>query len=190
VQANNVGCDDCNPSISGFIFTEEMIGINNVDLTIDPSSGNSIIIGTDTSGTFDLHVEPGLDYTIVPSKNNNHLNGVTTFDAVKMTRHILNVELLDSPYKMIAADINNSKSITTFDIVVLRKLILNIYTNYPNNTSWRFIPADYVFPNPLNPFEEDFPEVININNLMESQADLNFIGVKVGDLNNSADPKD
>ncbi|MEZ4935572.1 MAG: HYR domain-containing protein [Saprospiraceae bacterium] len=190
VQANNVGCDDCNPSISGFIFTEEMIGINNVDLTIDPSSGNSIIIGTDTSGTFDLHVEPGLDYTIVPSKNNNHLNGVTTFDAVKMTRHILNVELLDSPYKMIAADINNSKSITTFDIVVLRKLILNIYTNYPNNTSWRFIPADYVFPNPLNPFEENFPEVININNLMESQVGLNFIGVKVGDLNNSADPKD
>ena len=108
------------------------------------------------------------------------LNGVSTFDLVLINKHILGVELLNSPYKMIAADANNSKSITTFDIVELRKLILGIYTELPNNTSWRFVQADYVFPNPSNPFS--FPETDTF-----PPSALDFIGIKVGDVNGNAD---
>lgn len=53
-------------------------------------------------------------------------------------------DTLNSPYKMIAADANNSRSITTFDIVTLRKLILGIDTVFTNTDSWRFVPADYI----------------------------------------------
>jgi hypothetical protein len=91
-------------------------------------------------------------------KDNDPLNGVSTFDLVLINKHILGLEPLNTPYKMIAADANNSRSITTFDIVELRKLILGIYTELPNNTSWRFVDRAYQFPNLQNPFQTLFPE--------------------------------
>ena len=185
----NMGMCDCNEFIAGNISTEAGVGINNVAVGIEEANGFSIDINTDTSGNYSIAVEIGGDYSITPIKNTNHLNGVTTYDAVLMTRHILNVELLDSPYKIIAADINNSKTVTTFDIVEMRKLILNIYSNYPNNSSWRFVDADYIFPNPINPWAENFPELINLNNLNISYLKGDFIGIKIGDLNGSANPK-
>ena len=189
VQSNAVGCDDCFPTAEGQVITEVGIGMSNVEINIEGlNNGYSANIDVNNDGVYSQLLPTGGDYTITPSKNDNHINGVTTFDAVKLTRHILNVELLDSPYKIIAADINNSKTVTTFDIVEQRRLILNIYSNFPNNSSWRFIPESYEFPNPLNPFEEPFPEAINLNNFLESTFDENFIAIKIGDLNNSANP--
>jgi hypothetical protein len=95
------------------------------------------------------------------------------------------MELLDSPYKMIAADINKSGEITTMDMIELRKLILFIDTEFTYNTSWRFVEADFVFPEATNPFASVFPEVTNINGLTEDEQH-DFVGVKIGDLNESA----
>jgi len=87
---------------------------------------------------------------------------------------------------MIAADANNSKSITTFDIAELRKLILGIYTELPNNTSWRFVDAAYTFPNPQNPFVPAFPETKSVADVQASQIEDNFVSMKIGDVNGSA----
>jgi hypothetical protein len=120
---------------------------------------------------------------VIPEKNDNPLNGVTTFDLVLISKHILGIEPFNSPYKMIAADANKSGSITTFDIVELRKLILGIYPALPNNTSWRFVDKAFAFPNVDNPFFTVFPEGINCIQFPASGID--FVGVKVGDVNNS-----
>ena len=88
---------------------------------------------------------------------------------------------------MIAADANKSNSITTLDLVELRRLILHIDEDLSNNTSWRFINKQYVFPNFDNPWEENFPELINLNNLNDPQENLNFVAVKIGDVNGSAE---
>jgi hypothetical protein len=120
---------------------------------------------------------------VIPGKNDNHINGVTTFDLVLISKHILGIEPFDSPYKMIAADANKSGSITTFDIVELRKLILGIYTVLPQNTSWRFVDKAFTFPNLANPFQSAFPEGINCIEFPASGKD--FVGVKVGDVNNT-----
>jgi hypothetical protein len=125
-------------------------------------------------------------FVIAPEKDDNPLNGVTTYDLVLISKHILGLEPLNSPYKMIAADANKSGSITTFDIIELRKLILGIYTELPNNTSWRFVDKAFQFPNLNNPFQTTFPETISIVDAMNSQVDKDFVGVKVGDLNNTA----
>jgi hypothetical protein len=123
------------------------------------------------------------DYTVTPTKDNDPLNGVSTFDLVLINKHILGLEPLNSPYKMIAADANNSRSITTFDIVELRKLILGQYTELPNNTSWRFVDENYQFPNPANPFQDIFPETVSVADLQASHLDDDFVAVKVGDVN-------
>ena len=72
------------------------------------------------------------------------LNGVTSYDLVLLSKHILGIEILDSPFKLIAADVNYSGSVTSFDIVTTRKIILGITLNFPENRSWRYVPNLYL----------------------------------------------
>jgi len=105
-----------------------------------------------------------------------------------ISKHILGIEPLGSAYKMIAADANKSNSITTFDIVEIRKLILGIYQELPNNTSWRFVEKAHLFANPSNPFMGVIPENISVAQVSANMVDENFVGVKIGDVNNTAVP--
>lgn len=121
---------------------------------------------------------------VSPNKNDNPLNGVSTYDLVLISRHIIGLGTFTSPYQYIAADANRSGSVTTFDIVEIRKLILGIYQNFPNNTSWRFVRKEYVFPNPANPFNPLFPEKDTVSAL-DPPARLAYVAVKTGDVNGS-----
>ncbi len=153
------------------------------------TGGINMAVYTGIDGTYNFPGLPlGQNYTVKPSYNTKPLNGVTTYDLVLIQRHVLNVVPLNSPYKIIAADANKSGTVTTLDIVEIRKLILNITTTFSNNTSWRFVRSDYVFPNPANPFQPAFPESIAITNLETNKWSLDFVGIKVGDVNASADP--
>ncbi|MEZ4917618.1 MAG: T9SS type A sorting domain-containing protein [Saprospiraceae bacterium] len=105
-----------------------------------------------------------------------------------ISKHILNIELLTSPYSIIAADGNNSGTITTFDIVEIRKLILGIYNELPSNYSWRFIPKTYTFQNPSDPFSEAFPQEIRMATLDQDIANADFWSVKIGDVNGMYGP--
>jgi hypothetical protein len=191
IQANMNQCDSTsNPLIAGRIQTETQIANNSNDgvagVEVQLSGNNQMAMTTAQDGMFSFDVTSGGDYTITPVKDNGWLNGVTTFDLVLISKHILATQLLDSPYKMIAADANKSNSITTFDLVQLRKLILLIDSELPNNTSWRFVDKNYGFPNPQNPWAEVFPEVANYNNVAANQLGANFVAVKVGDVNGNA----
>ena len=130
----------------------------------------------------------GSNFTLTPAKDDNPLNGITTYDLVLISKHILGIKPLGSPYKMIAADANKSNSITTFDIDEIRKLILGIYQSLPGNDSWRFIDNSYVFPNPSNPFQEMFPENKSVADMQANMFDANFTAVKIGDVNNTVVP--
>ena len=170
-------------NIAGVIQTEAGEGLEMT--TVEINSG-TMSYDTDSEGAYSMNVPAGGDYTVVPSNDFDHDNGVTTFDIVLIRQHILTTALLDSPYKIIAADANNSESVTTSDIVALRSLILNPALGLTTNTSWRFVDANYTFPNPTNPWSEDFPEVTGFNNL-ETEVSSDFIAVKIGDVNGSAE---
>ncbi|MGI9159352.1 MAG: hypothetical protein ACR2K1_06340, partial [Saprospiraceae bacterium] len=109
-------------------------------------------------------------------------------DMLRISQHILGIEPLAAPYALIAADINRSNSITTFDIVEIRKLLTGVYTEFPNNTSWRFVDADYVFPNPNNPLAGSIPAIINQFDVQDSVLYSAFKAVKIGDVDCSAMP--
>jgi photosystem II stability/assembly factor-like uncharacterized protein len=164
--------------VSGAINTESGEGVGNV--TVDTEKSGS-------DGSFQVDGVVGCaDYTLVPNRNDNPLNGLTTYDLVLISKHILGIESLGSPYKMIAADANRSNTITTFDIVSFRKLILGIDTVLANNTSWRFVPRNFLFTSNSNPFIDSFPEAITTTLLASPVDDLLFTAIKVGDVNNSA----
>ncbi len=173
-------------NISGQVNREDSEAIENVQIGIEgTSNGIPEMNYTSNAGSYGF---PEMDYednmTLVPEKNNDYLNGLSTYDILLLHKHILFIETLDSPYKQIAADINQSGTISTFDLVLLRRLILHIDSTFSQNGSWRFIDANFVFPNPQNPFESEFPEVYTLDGLDEQIID--FVGIKIGDLNLSA----
>lgn len=118
-------------------------------------------------------------------KRRNPLNGVSTYDLYRISRHILGIEPFDSPYQWLAADVNRSNSITAADIVALRKLILGIVDTLPRRDSWRFMPENYVFPNPADPLSPPLPDSFTIPGWTTS---FNLVALKIGDVTNNANP--
>lgn len=126
----------------------------------------------------------GQDYRISVENNDAPLQGVSTRDIVLIQKHILGIKYLDSPYKIIAADVNNSQSITASDLAEIRKLILGAIETYPKNKSWRFIPKNYVFKNPAYPFP--FEENILHSKMENNKMNTDFYAVKIGDVSGNA----
>ncbi|MBK6622275.1 MAG: HYR domain-containing protein [Saprospirales bacterium] len=177
----------CAPLIvAGTIAMETDMGVEGVEVNVN---NGSFIEFTDIDGAylFDDFAAGG-DYTLTPKLDEDVDNGVTTFDMALITRHILGIELLDSPYKIIAADANRSGNVSTLDLVAIRRVILHIDEQFPNNTSWRFVDKDFVFPDPANPFMTVFPEFIIYTDLQMADLEADFVALKVGDVNNSAAP--
>jgi len=182
VEDETGACPFGEGDIRGKMLTENNLAISEVEVTLEGEI--SSIDLTDESGDYRFDRLPeGFEYTIRPVYDKNHRDGISTLDLILIARHILSIESLDSPYKIIAADANRSKTITTLDLVILRRLILGLDTRLADNTSWRFVNANYTFPDPGDPFLEDFPEEMQINSLSGMIEDANFVGLKVGDVN-------
>lgn len=143
-------------------------------------------ISTDTTNAngdyFNGGLLAGANYEVVPFKDTDHDEYLSVADLMALSRHLLSIELFSSPYQYIAADANNDQTITFLDLIQIRNVILGSSPDFPNNTSWRFVPESYVFPDPLNPFTPPFPEQIEITNLQDTLIGQDFIGVKTGDV--------
>ena len=159
-------------TVSGTITNAEQAPIINVTLHFEGTGSESMTpvdIGVDTLGRFSLADLPvNQAYTVTPSKMGAIDNGITTFDLVLMSKHILGVTPFTDTTQIIAADVNLSGSITAFDIVQVRRIILGL-TDTLNAGAWRFLPEQI--------------ELASLNDLSE----LSFVGIKTGDVNHSAD---
>ena len=102
-------------------------------------------------------------------------NGVNAYDHYVIARHILGIAPLVGFHQKLAADANRSGSVTTFDIVESRKLVLGIYNEFPNNSSWRML-----LPNSGSGLSQT---------VLTGSDTVHFVGVKVGDVDYSANPK-
>lgn len=155
-----------------------------VDLS-GQSTGSQV---TDNSGNYAFSgLDTGFDYTVTPSWPGDCQSPcLNVYDLYLISQHILGVAPLTSPYALISADVNNSASVTSLDMINLQSVILGNTSAFPNNLCWRFVPADYVFPIPFNPWAQPWPEVVNINNLTDDVL-ADFIGIQVGDVSECAE---
>lgn len=185
LDENNV----CNPapgmgSISGLIITEEGLPVEGIEVSPRDDMPEDMMM-TESDGLYHFDLETEQAYQVTPYSPDDYLNGVSTLDLILISKHILGVDPIDSPYKIIAADINHSNTVSTLDLVHLRKAILGITTAFPNNESWRFINDAFEFPDPLDPWLEPFPETVVVPMLMNPMNSADFIAVKIGDINGS-----
>jgi hypothetical protein len=184
VQANGTSC--VGSRIAGNIGTENSRMVSDVIVILkNMVSQEFIATKTDVNGYFEFEaVTPGTSYTVIPDKDVDHTNGVSTLDVVMIQRHILGINELDSPYKYKAADINNDHKITAADLVELRKLILGIYAKFPKNTSWRFVDKAIDIKDFANVYAAN--EYVRLDTIHQSYMQNNFVAVKIGDVNGSA----
>ncbi len=178
-------CDeDENSRIGGNIFTEAGTPVNDVAITVEALLPEyPISASSDENGAYDTNMHAhGNNYTVFANKDINYLNGVSTVDIVLIQRHILGLEDLNSPYKMIASDVNEDEKITTFDLLEIRKLILGIHDEFPETDSWQFIDESQALAteSPWN-----YNEVIQVFDLDAERMNEDFVAVKMGDVNNS-----
>ena len=113
------------------------------------------------------------------------INGVTTLDLLYIQKHLLGIELLSSPYALIAADVNRSGDVSTLDVALIQLAILG-RVQEDIDLGWRFVAKDYIFPNPSNPWVVEFPEYIKYDGLNKNEMESDFVAIKLGDVNNSA----
>ena len=174
------------PLIAGAIQTEDGEPVMDVRVTLTGDVAEDYLTQSEGAYVFNNLAQNG-NYMVRPALDDAPLNGVSTLDLILISQHILGVQPLGSPYKRIAADTNGSGHITTLDIIKLRKMILGVDTGFGNVSSWRFVDASYLFPDPANPWAEAFPESISIQGLpVTSVADGDFVAIKTGDVNGDA----
>ncbi len=193
IQDNSGACSPLTyASVSGALRTETKAGLEDAAVNLSGTHPNlppmNLTTSSDKQGLykFNQNIPYATSYTLRPIKDDNPLNGVTTFDIALINKHILGLEPLITPYQLVAADVNQTGSVTSLDMVDIRRLILGINDRFPNNNSWLFIDAQYQFPTPNNPFTQPFPETRSVANLRNDRPNEDFIAVKVGDVNNTA----
>ena len=167
---------------TGTIHTPNNQVVEGVTITAkNTSTQASITVTSNNDGTFTIDVAEAGDYELSFEPDVNPLNGVSTFDLVLISKHILNILVQDSYYSILAMDINGNGMVTVFDLIYLRQFILGIDFIFPV-PAWRFLeamddPTDFV---PL-------PEVDTLHFHVDSGETkvLDIIAVKVGDVNGS-----
>ena len=157
--------------------------VGNVTMSLTGDTNLSVVTLAD--GSYGLsNISVGGTYCVTPSKTDDSptANGVDVLDLIAVARHITGGPLLDSPYKLLAADVNADESIDVMDLLAIQKLIVEPASGLPAGL-WRFVPADYAFPNPQAPW--DAPTNRWYTNLVADVTNGDFVAIKLGDVDNS-----
>ena len=165
--------------ISGTVKNPNGIIIPSVSLLLNGKNTATL----DAKGTFNLNVSANNNYTITAFKNDDKLvsNGVNGTDISLIQSHILKKVLLNSPFKLIAGDVNSDGSVNGTDIALIKSLILKRLTKFNGNRLWTFVDSSYAFPVPTKPFP--YRDSITLIGQKANTNINSFIGVKLGDVN-------
>ena len=170
-----------NTNLSGFVSTEDGSFVSNVEVKLFDDQGQLITSTVTVNGQYTFtNLPSGYDYTVQFNKSGHPLNGLSTYDYVIISRHLLAVAPLQDPKLLLAADIDGSNSISITDLFYLRQLILGIINELPGQRNWLFLAEDQTPSNPqqINTFTF---------NLSGSSVMKNFVVLKIGDMNQTAD---
>lgn len=185
IQENMGMCpDSLGGAISGLVTTEGAGVLPG--FRVEAVSSRPVGSTTNTEGSYKLkNLKKGEDYFVRPVKQSGLQEGVDIRDLVMIRKHILGIERLNSPYKILAADINKSGNISVQDYIQLRMLMHLGVDQFPGLESWRFVDKRHVFERPEDPFADQPVFGYNISGHGKQNVKLDFIGIKLGDVDGS-----
>jgi len=170
-------------TISGTIkYYDGIKTVSSTTVILEDNIGTQIATTTtNASGTYQFAgVTSGGNYIVRASKSDNS-SGVSGADQGKIGRHIVGLELFDSIYKKIAGDVNNSGGLTGADQGKIGRFIVGLDSNLPSG-AWKFYSSAAIL-NATNYLITGLTRVYT--NLIADASNQDFVGVKMGDVNNS-----
>ncbi|MCB9080177.1 MAG: carboxypeptidase regulatory-like domain-containing protein [Lewinellaceae bacterium] len=175
--------------VAGNVYTENGKPIPAASVQLVSNSGFALTSVTDELGHYNFEGVPfGESYEVNVLKSGKSIDGLSTLDLIRVQKHILNIDQLDSPYQMLAADVNNSGTISTLDLIIIRKVILGLQVDFDKVPIWQFLPAGQSLVDMANPFAGIIASAFQLNTFTKDILDFDFIGFKSGDVNDSVDP--
>lgn len=157
----------------GRILTPDGIAVSNVAVSLSGDQAFDFFTGVDGRFVFDNLSTKG-NFTFELQKNENPGNGLSSIDLILITNHILGKNELANVFQRLSADVSGDDRISGLDLVQITNVILGKQDSFPNSPSWRFEP-----------------DILQMNgsDISSSGIELVVIGYKMGDVNNSANPR-
>ncbi len=166
-------------SISGRVQLENEEPIPNVMVNLTSENFTTFTL-TNKEGQYQFgELSTGVEYIIQMEKEGEVLNGVTTLDMVFTLQHIITLRPFISIYQTLAADVNGNGRVSVSDVILIQNVILGQRTAF-EIPAWQFVLTD---SNTTDLNGLLFTKTILLNS---DENNINFIGVKSGDVNGSA----
>ena len=166
----NLSPDDI-VTLRGIIVDPEGHPVKNTTVKVTGSVTRTMTTSND--GLFEIDaVSRNGHYTITPMKLDNPTNGLNALDLVAIQKHLLGKDEFDFGWQFISGDATNNGIVNASDMLILLKLMLGKIQNLPSSASWRFDP----------------PQVIIYTIPSGQPAEIQITGIKIGDVNGTADP--
>ncbi|MDX1478363.1 MAG: hypothetical protein R3301_11700 [Saprospiraceae bacterium] len=144
--------------------------VRDVMVTLD--GGVVLNVEADTNGVFAISELPrSSEITFSARKNNNPKNGVSAADLFLIKKHLLGDAPFTEPWQVLAADATGNATVSAGDILILQKLLLGLVAVLPTQDAWIFDPPS-----------------ISVLEPADSEVQIEFTAIKVGDVNGTADP--
>jgi hypothetical protein len=157
--------------VVGTITDPEGQPVKNVSVVITGAANDTVVTNAEGQFVF-TSINRNGPYQIAPSKNDHQTNGISVLDLLAIQKHLLGKDTFAIDWKHIAADATNNQSVSVGDILVLLRLLLGKIAYLPSSPSWRFYPAS-----------------IDVDSIPQgNHLEIQFQGIKIGDLNGTADP--
>jgi len=121
-------------------------------------------------------------YQLIPKYTAKDLKGIDVNDAIILLRHLLKMEQITDPYKLIAADINQDKIVDYADFNLLYGIINGSIGLDQLTALWRFVPSTHVWSTTKLSYQEDINISMDFLKINASYEKANYIAVKLGDL--------
>lgn len=171
-------------SVSGLVQRHDGMTLKDVQVQLSSTCMNEMASTNDSGEYMHDNLERSITYSLKAEMSDNALLGITTKDVVLIQRHLLGIESFNEVSQYLAADVNQSGHVSTGDIINLRRLIIGHVTSFPKGSEWLFIPADWSFQNPSDPWANPWPSKFTLSNLQDPTK-VNFTGYKLGDVDMS-----
>jgi hypothetical protein len=139
---------------------------------------SEVAVDADDGGQYFLRLKQGAAYQVRP-EHGPTVTGASVADLIRLQQHLSGERPFTRPLDLIAADMNGSMSVTPADMSVLTDYLLGNIAVLPDGRDWVFIPSDFIFDDPENPFP--FPD-FRAYDAVETSVDQDFVAVARGHL--------
>lgn len=114
---------------------------------------------TGSLGTYSLTGFGGGSYTITPSKSGGDNNSISSFDAAKLSQHVIGGPQLNAA-QLIVADVSGTSGVSSFDAALIARYVATLGPPFGNTGTWIFNPVNYTHPSVTTSITDDYSALL------------------------------